>query len=78
MMIFFLFIVGTNINKLFKKYVKDTLLRQYSYKIELADNSPPHTPPLNMLKRFLSLEPDFADNMRATAALTLSASNWGG
>jgi hypothetical protein len=31
-----------------------------------------------MLERFLSLEPDFADNMRATAALTLSASNWGG
>jgi hypothetical protein len=38
MMIFFLFIVGTNINKLFKKCGKDTLIRQYSYKIELADN----------------------------------------
>jgi hypothetical protein len=68
--------------QIFKKCVKDTLLRQYSYKIELVDNrnlnTPPHIPPLNMLVRFLSLEPDFADNMRSTAALNLSASNWGG
>jgi hypothetical protein len=39
MMIFFLFIVGTNLYKLFLKMcVKDTFIRQYSYKIELADN----------------------------------------
>ncbi len=43
-------------------------------------NTPPPspTPPLNMLERFLSVEPDFADGMRATAALNPSASNWGG
>jgi hypothetical protein len=36
------------------------------------------TPPLNASERFLLLEPDFADNMSATAAPTSYESNWGG
>ncbi len=67
--------------EIIKKCVKDTLIWQYSYKIELEDNRNLNTPPptsRHMQERFLSLEPDFADNMRATATLNLSASNWVG